>query len=89
MGIEGVKGRVYVNTGYDGANVALISDSYNTRVTTIKIPEMKKFQKLVNLSKSQSKRSDLDGYRPASKEVVQIGTHDKTFRDSSSQIGNG
>ncbi|MBU4319322.1 MAG: hypothetical protein KKF30_18845, partial [Proteobacteria bacterium] len=47
----------------------LISDSYNARVTTIKIPEMKKCQKLVNLSKSQCKRSDLDGYRQTSKEV--------------------
>jgi hypothetical protein len=59
-----------------------MSVNYNSRPTTIKIPEMKNFQDLVKPSKIQFKRSILDGYGPASKEIIQIGTDDKTFRDS-------
>jgi hypothetical protein len=67
----------------------VIGDSYNSRVTTIKIPEMKKISKLVKPFKSRTKRSDLDGYGPTGKEVVQIGTHRKFIRDCRCQIGNG
>jgi hypothetical protein len=61
----------------------VISDNYSSRRTKIKIPEIKKSQKLVNPSKLQCKRSDLDGYGPTGKEVAKIGTDNQVFRDSS------
>jgi hypothetical protein len=61
----------------------MISDNYNSLRTTIKIPGIKKSQKLVKPSKLQCKRSDLDGYEPTSKEVAKIGTDNQVFRDSS------
>jgi hypothetical protein len=67
----------------------VISVNYNTRLTTIKIPEIKIHKKMVRLSKSIKKRRDLDGNGPTGKEVIQIGTDGKEFRDSSSQGGNG
>ena len=67
----------------------LISDSYSSRVTTIKIPEMTNTTNLVQPSKIRMKRSDLDGYGPTGKEVVQIGTHRAFIRDCRRQIGNG
>ena len=66
-----------------------MSVNYNTRLTTIKIPGIKNLKKLVELSKFLEKRSDLDGYGPTSKEVIQIGTDRKEFRDSGNQSGNG
>jgi hypothetical protein len=39
--------------------------------------------------KSLIKRRDLDGYGPAGKEVIQIGTGRKEFRDSGFKGGDG
>ena len=66
-----------------------MNDDYNSRLTTIKNPEMKKNKELVQPFKIQFERSDMNGYGPASKEVVQVGTDNKTFRDSIRQSGNG
>jgi len=79
---------VYFNS-FNEAFYNLISDCYNSRVTTIKNPEMTKTPKLVKPFKSDTKRSDLDGYGPTGKEVVQIGTHRAFIRDGRRQIGNG
>jgi hypothetical protein len=59
----------------------MISVCYSSRVTTIKIPEMTKTPKLVKPFKSVTKGSDLNGYGPTGKEVVQIGTHREVIRD--------
>ena len=67
----------------------VMSVNYNSRLTTIKIPEIKNWKKLIEPSKSLEKRSDLDGIGPTGKEVIQIGTDRKEFRDSGNQGGNG
>ena len=67
----------------------LMSDNYNTHLTTIKIPEIKKPLKMVSPSEFSLKRSDLDGNGPTGKEVIQIGTDPKEFRDSGNEGGDG
>jgi hypothetical protein len=67
----------------------MISVNYNTRLATIKIPEIKNKEKVVSPFKSSKERRDLDGNGPTGKEVIQIDTDRKEFRDSGHEGGNG
>lgn len=67
----------------------LISDCYNSRLTTIRIPENKESKKMVKPPSKSNGRRELDGDRPASEEVVQVDTVREEFRDSSNEGWDG
>jgi len=48
----------------------VISDNENSRLSTIRIPEINNIKKVLIPFKSLIKRRDLDGYGPAGKEVI-------------------
>lgn len=70
-------------------NTCLISDCYNSRLTTIRIPENKESKKMVKPPSKSNGRRELDGDRPASEEVVQVDSVREEFRDSSNEVWNG